>query len=84
MTKNDFPNQCSWLNGTIVYTKNDIGRKVDLKIFRYILTDCLHLKKNNNNNGIAGPKEIKNKFDEYKEGLRDFKAAQVVKLGKTF
>lgn len=66
-----------------MYAKNEIGRKTDQKPFRYVLADCLHLKKSNNNvtaNGV--PKENKNKFDEYKEALRDFKTGQIMKLGK--
>lgn len=84
LSKHDFPNQCSWLNGTIVLAKNDIGRKVDLKLFRYILADSLHFKKNNINNNAAAlgcAKESKNKYEEYKENLRDFKNGQLVKLG---
>lgn len=78
LTKASIPPQCSWLEGTIVYAKDDAARKVDTHTFQYILTEGPPVKKNGN----ASPanKEQKSKLDEYKESLRDFQIQQLAKL----
>lgn len=74
LQKASFPNQCSWLEGTIVYAKDELGKKCDTHSFQYILTEGPTVKKN------GAPKENKNKFEEYSEGLRDYQVAQIAKL----
>lgn len=74
--KASFPNQCSWLEGTIVYAKDELGKKCDTSCFVYILTEGPSVKKN----GGGSPKENKTKFEEYSEGLRDYQVGQIAKL----
>lgn len=76
LQKASFPNQCSWLEGTIVYAKDELGKKCDTHGFQYILTEGPTVKKN----GTGSPKENKSKFEEYSEGLRDYQVAQIAKL----
>ncbi|KAL1392834.1 hypothetical protein pipiens_012189 [Culex pipiens pipiens] len=78
LQKASFPNQCSWLEGTIVYAKDELGKKCDTHNFQYVLTEGPAVKKN----GTAGgsPKENKSKFEEYSEGLRDYQVSQIAKL----
>lgn len=78
LTKAAIPSQCSWLEGTIVYAKDDAARKVDSHTFKYILTEGPPVKKNGNNS--TANKEQKSKFEEYKENLRDFQIQQIAKL----
>ncbi|XP_063705475.1 tripeptidyl-peptidase 2 [Culicoides brevitarsis] len=78
LNKAAIPPQCSWLEGTIVYAKDEATRKVDTHHFEYILTEGPAVKKNGNNNNAN--KEQKSKFDEYKETLRDFQIQQLAKL----
>lgn len=79
LTKASVP-QCSWLEGTIVYAKDDAARKVDTHTFQYILTEGPPVKKNGNNSTNSANKEQKSKLDEYKENLRDFQIQQIAKL----
>ncbi|XP_058459815.1 tripeptidyl-peptidase 2 [Malaya genurostris] len=74
--KASLPNQCSWLEGTIVYAKDELGKKCDTHNFQYILIEGPSVKKN----GTGSPKENKSKFDEYTEGLRDYQVGQIAKL----
>ncbi|XP_055608253.1 tripeptidyl-peptidase 2 isoform X1 [Uranotaenia lowii] len=76
LQKASFPNQCSWLQGTITYAKDEMGKKCDIYSFRYILTEGPPVKKN----GGSSPKENKSKFEEYNEGLRDYQVSQIAKL----
>ncbi|XP_058831362.1 tripeptidyl-peptidase 2 [Topomyia yanbarensis] len=74
--KASLPNQCSWLEGSIVYAKDELGKKCDTHNFQYILIEGPTVKKN----GVGSPKENKSKFDEYSEGLRDYQVGQIAKL----
>lgn len=76
LTKGNVPSQCSWLEGTITFAKDELARKVDTYLFKYILTEGPLVKKAN-----GTPKENKNKLDEFKEGLRDFQIGMIPKLG---
>lgn len=75
VTKAGFPSQCSWLDGTVTYAKDELGRKVDTVSFQYILIEGPLAKKPN---GCA--KENKSKLEEYKEGLRDYQNGMIPKL----
>lgn len=77
ITKIGLPPQSSWLEGTIVYSKDDAVRKIDTHSFQYILTEGPPVKKSN---GASPVNKDKNKLDEYKESLRDFQVAQISKL----
>ena len=79
ISKGGIPNQCSWLDGTIVYAKDDHGKKVASYPFTYMLTEGPVNKKSNGN---GNNKETKSKLDEYKEGLRDYQNTMIPKLGK--
>ena len=75
IVKNIPSGQMSWLEGTIIYAKDDFGKKVDIYNFQYLLIEG-GLKKPSN-----GTKDTtKSKQDEYKEGLRDFQCNQIAKL----
>lgn len=78
LTKAALPAQVSWLEGTIVFARDEAARKVDTLPFQYILTEGPPVKKANGSNGAT--KETKSKAEEYKEGLRDFQVAQIAKL----
>jgi tripeptidyl-peptidase-2 len=94
MTKAGIPSNCSWLDGTITYSKDEISRKSDCSNFQYILYDAPSTKKSNGNtssstngSGATGAgsnptKETKSKLDEYKEGLRDFQVGMIAKLDR--
>ncbi|XP_037050800.1 tripeptidyl-peptidase 2 isoform X2 [Bradysia coprophila] len=75
LTKGGIPNQCSWLEGTITFAKDESARKADSYVFKYILTEGPPIKKAN-----GTPKENKNKLDEFKEGLRDYQLGMIPKL----
>uniref|UniRef100_A0A336M1F3 Tripeptidyl-peptidase 2 n=1 Tax=Culicoides sonorensis TaxID=179676 RepID=A0A336M1F3_CULSO len=78
LNKASLPPQCSMLEGTIVYAKDELARKIDTHTFTYILTEGPPVKKNGNNS--TNNKEQKSKLDEYKENLRDFQMQQISKL----
>lgn len=85
ITKGGVPNQCSWLNGTLSVTKDELGRKVESIPFKYMLTEGPTVKKSNGASGAAAAtmgKDTKSKLDEFNEGLRDFKNNMLPKLGK--
>ncbi|XP_053683189.1 tripeptidyl-peptidase 2 [Sabethes cyaneus] len=77
LQKASLPNQCSWLEGTIVFAKDELAKKCDFYNFMYILTEGPPVKKNGNS---PNSKETKSKFEEYSEGLRDYQVAQIAKL----
>lgn len=79
LTKAGIPAQCSWLEGTITYAKNDFGRKCDTTPFQYMLIEGQPIKKPAGN-GATPPKDQKTKMEEYKEQLRDFQTNQISKL----
>lgn len=76
VTKNAAP-QSSWFEGQIILAKDELGRKVDINNFQYILTEGPAVKKAN---GGSPPKEVKTKAEEYKEGLRDYQCQMIAKL----
>lgn len=75
ITKN-IVGQSSWFDGQIILPKDELGRKVDVHKFTYIITEGPLVKKNGN----SPPKETKTKMDEYKEGLRNYKCDFIAKL----
>lgn len=79
ISKGGVPNQCSWLNGYLLCAKDDIGRKVEMVDFKYVLSDGPVVKKSNGNSSAA--KETKSKLEEFNDGLRDFKNNMIPKLG---
>jgi tripeptidyl-peptidase II len=78
VTKNAAP-QSSWFEGQIILAKDELGRKVDINNFQYIITEGPPVKKANGN-GNGPPKEVKTKAEEYKEGLRDYQCQMIAKL----
>lgn len=77
IVKNIPSGQMSWLEGTIIYAKDDFGKKVDTHYFQYQLIEGTGGMKKPSN----GTKDTtKSKQDEYKEGLRDYQCNQIAKL----
>jgi tripeptidyl-peptidase II len=76
VTKNAAP-QSSWFEGQLILPKDDLGRKVDINNFQYIITEGPPVKKAN---GGSPPKEVKTKAEEYKEGLRDYQCQMIAKM----
>lgn len=70
------PSQCSWLEGTITFAKDEPSRKVDTRKFQYILTEGPGVKKPN-----GAPKENKSKWNEYRDSVRDLALNMLPKLG---
>lgn len=85
VTKANIPSHCSWLNGSLSLSKDELGRKLEVDNFRYMLTEGPAPKKPNGSPGgnANGKDATRSKFDEYKEGLRDFKVNQIQKLELT-
>lgn len=85
LTKAGIPSQCSWLEGTISYAKEELAKKVDVNPFQYMLIEGPGVKKSNGSTGNAsgstspGAKE-KTKMDEYKESLKEFQSNAIAKL----
>lgn len=75
ITKN-IVGQSSWFDGQIILSKDELGRKVDVHKFTYVISEGPIVKKN----GSSPPKETKTKMDEYKEGLRNYKCDFIAKL----
>lgn len=75
ITKN-IVGQSSWFEGQLILPKDDLGKKVDIHNFTYIISEGPVVKKN----GVSPPKESKTKMEEYKEGLRNFKTDFIAKL----
>lgn len=69
----------SYLQGTITFCKDDIGKKVDFHTFKYLLSEPA---KKNNNNSNKQDKEKTIKWEEYNEALRDLKCNWLGKLGE--
>jgi tripeptidyl-peptidase II len=76
VTKNSVP-QSSWFEGQFILPKDELGRKVDVNNFQYILTEGPAVKKSN---GGGSVKDVKSKNDEYKEGLRDYQCQMIAKF----
>lgn len=65
----------SYLQGTITFCKDEIGKKVDCHSFKYVL--CEPPKKSNSNGKTD---KDQSKWDEYNEALRDLKCNWLSKL----
>ncbi|XP_078038479.1 tripeptidyl-peptidase 2-like [Augochlora pura] len=67
----------SYLQGTLTFCKDDIGKKVDCHTFKYILSEPAKKSSNTTN---KTDKEKTTKWDEYNEALRDLKCNWLGKL----
>ncbi|XP_076685935.1 tripeptidyl-peptidase 2-like isoform X2 [Andrena cerasifolii] len=67
----------SYLQGTLTFCKDDIGKKVDCHVFKYILSEPA---KKSSNAVNKTDKEKTTKWDEYNEALRDLKCNWLGKL----
>lgn len=77
-------NQSALLQGILSTSKDETARKIDTINFEYILPDGPAVVKKNNNGSskaVGANKEVKSKYDEYLEGLRDYQTSQISKLG---
>lgn len=83
LTKAGLVNQCALLPGILLTSKDETARKIDQINFDYILPDGPAVVKKNNGSPKANGanKEVKSKYDEYIEGLRDYQTGQITKLG---
>lgn len=81
MGKAGISGQFSWLEGTITYAKEALGKTVDIHPFQYYLVEGPAGKKASNGGGSANGKDLtKSKYDEHKENLRDFLCNAIPKL----
>lgn len=69
----------SYLQGTLTFCKDDIGKKVDSHVFKYIIPEPT--KKNVNTTTPKSEKEKTTKWDEYQEAIRDLKCNYLAKFG---
>ncbi|KAJ4440491.1 hypothetical protein ANN_08632 [Periplaneta americana] len=67
-----------FLSGTITYSKDEIGKKVDVYPFKYVLPEAP--KKSCNTKASDSKDKEKTKWDEYTEALRDLKTTWLAKL----
>lgn len=83
ITKAGLVNQCALLQGAMSTSKDETARKIDQIHFEYILPDGPAVVKKNNGSAkaVGANKEVKSKYDEYLEGLRDYQTTQISKLG---
>lgn len=68
----------SYLQGTLTFCKDDIGKKVDSHIFKYIISEPT---KKNVSPTSKSEKEKTTKWDEYQEAIRDIKCNYLAKFG---
>jgi len=68
----------SYLQGTLTFCKDDIGKKVDSHVFKYIISEPA---KKNVSPTPKSEKEKTTKWDEYQEALRDIKCNYLAKFG---
>jgi len=68
----------SYLQGTLTFCKDDIGKKVDSHVFKYIISEPA---KKNASPTPKSEKEKTTKWDEYQEALRDIKCNYLAKFG---
>ncbi|KAG7205321.1 hypothetical protein KM043_007323 [Ampulex compressa] len=66
-----------YLQGTVTFCKDDIGKKVDSHVFKYIMSEAI---KKSSGSGTKIEKEKTTKWDEYNEALRDLKCNWLAKL----
>ncbi|XP_018353839.1 PREDICTED: tripeptidyl-peptidase 2 isoform X2 [Trachymyrmex septentrionalis] len=67
----------SYLQGTLTFCKDDIGKKVDSHVFKYIISEPT---KKNVSPTAKSEKEKTTKWDEYQEALRDLKCNYLAKF----
>lgn len=68
----------SYLQGTLTFCKDDIGKKVDSHVFKYIISEPA---KKNVSPTPKSEKEKTTKWDEYQEAIRDIKCNYLAKFG---
>lgn len=68
------------MTGTVTFAKDEYGRRVDNYDFKYIVPEPP--KRANANN--TKEKEKAKTYEDYVDGLRDFKLSWLSKLGKGF
>jgi tripeptidyl-peptidase-2 len=71
----------SYLQGTITFCKDEIGKKVDVYTFKFVLSEPAKKSVNQNN---KVDKELTTKWHEYKKAMRDLKCSWLAKLGEYF
>ncbi|XP_014208208.1 tripeptidyl-peptidase 2 isoform X2 [Copidosoma floridanum] len=71
----------SYLQGSITFCKDEIGKKVDVHTFKFVLSEPA--KKSTANQTNKNDKEKTTKWDEYNEALRDMKCNWLAKLEPT-
>lgn len=67
-------NAATYLTGSVTYTKDELGKRVDSYQIKYVLHDSA--KKPN-----KSVDKDKSKVEEYKEALRDLKISFLAKSG---
>ncbi|CAG9759947.1 unnamed protein product [Ceutorhynchus assimilis] len=73
-------NTAHYLSGTITYSKDEVGKKVDSYPIKYFLSENSSPKKTASNGSNSSPD--KSKMDEYTESLRDHGTIWISKLDK--
>ncbi|KAJ8670647.1 hypothetical protein QAD02_001906 [Eretmocerus hayati] len=70
----------TYLTGTITFCKDEIGKKVDIHPFKFVLSEPAKKSTNQNN---KNDKEKATKWEEYNEALRDLRCSWLAKLEPT-
>lgn len=68
----------SYLQGMITFCKDEIGKRVDMHTFKFVLSDATKKIMNQN----AENDKDKSKWDEFNESLRDLRCHWLAKLGE--